>query len=126
MSSTKPRPPDGPGANGLRGGNNSYSLKTAMGGWIEDVGGAKEYKRGFTSKEFITECQHQQTGYNLKQSPEFGAGLPQRMALPRTSTEMFHPPSGPSTETWQTNTQVMIKRAGERYVRNFYFWYRLW
>ena len=60
--SNKQRPPNAPGPNGLRGGRNVYSLKTGVGNWIEDGGGASMYKRGFTTEAFETECQHQQIG----------------------------------------------------------------
>jgi hypothetical protein len=107
--SRRERPPDGPGANGLRGGRNAYSLKTANGNWIEDCGGAACYKRGFTSDNFQTECQHQQTGRSLQKDPEFGAALPRRYADPRTTTDVFNPPSGPQGDCWETNTQLMMK-----------------
>jgi hypothetical protein len=34
----KVRPQNGPGANGLRGGTNVYSTKTAIGTWMEEYG----------------------------------------------------------------------------------------
>jgi len=107
--SRRERPPDGPGANGLRGGRNIYSLKTANGNWIEDCGGSDCYKRGFTSDNFQTEGQHQQTGRSLQKDPEFGAALPRNYADSRTTTDVFNPPNGPQGSSWETNTQLMMK-----------------
>lgn len=107
--SRRDRPPDGPGANGLRGGRNSYSLKTANGNWIEDCGGSKFYKRGFTTDNFQTECQHQQTGRSLTKDAEFGAALPASYSDMRTTTDVFNPPSGPQGNTWESNSQQMMK-----------------
>lgn len=110
--SRRERPPDGPGSNGLRGGKNSYSLKTAHGNWIEDYGGSSMYKRGFTTDNYETECQHQQTGRSMCKDPEFGANLPRRYIDPRTTTDVFNPPAGPQSDTWETNTQAMLKSTG--------------
>lgn len=114
--SHKQRPPNAPGPNGLRGGRNIYSLKTGVGNWIEDAGGAAVYKRGFTTDDFETECQHQQMGRDLRKPPKFGAALPVALIEPRTTTDMFNPPSGPQDDTWQTSTQTMMKSAGARVV----------
>eukprot|EP01006_Ploeotia_vitrea_P004380 TRINITY_DN114445_c0_g1_i1.p1 TRINITY_DN114445_c0_g1~~TRINITY_DN114445_c0_g1_i1.p1 ORF type:complete len:352 (-),score=-4.24 TRINITY_DN114445_c0_g1_i1:83-1138(-) len=108
----KQRPPNAPGSNGLRGGKNCYSLKTANGNWIEDVGGSSVYKRGFTTDAFQTECQHQQLGYNMKKVSEFGADLPIKYIDPRTTIDTFNPRSGPLDNTWETNTQTMMKSSG--------------
>ena len=77
----KPRPNKGPGANGLRGGANVYSNKTAIGSWMESYGGPGGYKRGFSSDEFMTEGQNQQYGtIGANYTPElFGAPLPPRI-----------------------------------------------
>lgn len=75
MNNRKDRPQNGPGANGLRGGRKIYSGKTCLGGWLDDVGGTAGFHRGFTTDDFETECQHQQTGYGLPTRPIFGAAL---------------------------------------------------
>ena len=111
MNNRRERPPDGPGANGLRGGKNCYSLKTANGNWIEDYGGASCYKRGFTSDKFETEGQHAQTGRSLTRDPEFGAGLPKKFIDPRTTNDVFNPPAGGQEGQWETNTQTMMKNT---------------
>ena len=115
--SRKQRPPNGPGANGLRGGKNGYSLKTANGNWIEDAGGSALYKRGCTSDAYETECQHQQIGRTLTKSAEFGANLPDRYIDPRTTNDVFNPPAGPQDSTWVTNTQQMMKSSGARVLQ---------
>lgn len=94
-----------------------YSLKTAIGNWIEDAGGSSVYKRGFHSDAFQTECQHQQSGRRLQNDPIFGAGLPQDVLVPRKTTDIFNPSSGPQSSTWQTNTQTMLKTAGGRVLQ---------
>jgi hypothetical protein len=63
------------GANGLRG-KKVYSAKTACGPWLDAVGGPQGYRRGFTSSDFVTEAQAQQTGALISTRPkEFGAGI---------------------------------------------------
>jgi hypothetical protein len=119
--SKKSRPPNAPGPNGLRGGRNIYSLKTAVGNWIEDSGGSSVFKRGFHADSFQTECQHQQSGRDLVQDPKFGADLPVKYIDPRTTNDIFNPPAGPQPTTWQTNTQLMLKNSGNRVVSYFIF-----
>ena len=110
------RPPNAPGPNGLRGGRNVYSLKTAVGNWIEDTGGSNYYKRGFSSDAFETECQHQQKGRSAQKAGQFGAGLPDSFVRPRDTVDIFNPPAGPQDDSWETNTQNMLKNAGTRVV----------
>jgi hypothetical protein len=117
MSSRKSRPPNGPGANGLRGGRKTYSDKTAIGNWIEDYGGSEVYKRGFHSDAFQTECQHQQTGVTLTKDPVYGASLPKNFIDPRTTNDVFNPPAGPQSDLWQTNAQLMLKNSGQRVLQ---------
>lgn len=85
--SKKNRPTNGPGANHLRGGAGVYSAKTAVGTWMEGVGGPSGYTRGYTTDEFLTEAQIAQM--QGKKMPKYGAGLPPpRIALSdRTPTE---------------------------------------
>jgi len=79
----KRRPDNGPGANGLRGGVHTYSLKVQTGNWVENYGGPADYKRGFSTIDFETEGQHAQKGALLKGPAEFGAGLPLPQHLTR-------------------------------------------
>lgn len=116
--SKKDRPANGTGPNGLRGGRNVYSLKTAVGNWIEDKGGSAMYKRGFHSDNFETECQHQQTGRNLQKTPLFGADLPVVFQEPRKTRDIFNPAAGPQSDSWQTNTQSMLKQCGGRVMQS--------
>lgn len=87
MQSRKNRPTNGPGANNLRGGTGVYSEKTAVGTWMEAVGGPSGYCRGFTTDEFLTEAQVAQL--QGKKVAKYGAALPPpRIALSdRTPTE---------------------------------------
>jgi len=87
MQSKKNRPTNGPGANHLRGGAGVYSSKTAVGTWMESVGGPGGYCRGYTTDEFLTEAQIQQM--QGKKVPKYGAALPPpHIALnDRTPTE---------------------------------------
>ena len=119
MLSRKQRPPNAPGPNGLRGGQNAYpSGKTALGGWIEDQGGPGGFKRGFSSEEFITECQHQQMGASLKPPALYGAAIANRTRVekgPRTSTEVFNPETGPQSKEWITCTHLQMKEIQNPY-----------
>lgn len=122
MISRKNRPTNGPGANHLRGGPKVYSAKTAVGSWIENAGGPAGYHRGFTTEEFITECQHLQNGN--KKIKVYGSGLPldDEVEHPRKVKDLFHPRSGPTSSDWKTSTQVMMESVlvpkGEHSYRN--------
>lgn len=72
----------------MRGGAGVYSAKTAVGTWMEGVGGPSGYSRGYTTDEFLTEAQIQQM-QGKKRIPKYGAALPPpRIALSdRTPTE---------------------------------------
>lgn len=98
----KPRPLDGPGANGLRGGKNIYSSKVCIGGFIEDVGGPAMYSKGFTNADFDTEnTRYGQTHSSLK----YGAGLPVKVSVEKPSTfDVFAPAKELTSSTWQTTT----------------------
>lgn len=72
--SRKNRPINGPGANHLRGGVGIYSTKTAVGSWMDNVGGSSGYTRGFTTNEFLTEAQIAQM--QGKRVLKYGAALP--------------------------------------------------
>lgn len=71
----------------MRGGCGGYSAKTAVGSWMEGVGGPSGYSRGFTTDEFMTEAQVAQM--QGKKMSKYGAGLPPpHIALSdRTPTE---------------------------------------
>ena len=112
MTDKKQRPPNAPGPNGLRGGRNVYSGKTAIGNWIEDAGGSQYFKRGFTTDSFETEAQHQQKGRSLKRPDYYGANLPETFVDPRTTNDVFNPPKGPQASNWQTTTQSMLASTG--------------
>lgn len=108
--SKKPRPLDGPGANGLRGGRNVYpSGKTAIGVWLDEKGGPSGYKRGFTNSDYLTEGQVAQLGATLKKAPEFGAELcaPEHITRkPPCAGDLFNPVySGTGNRDWMSNTQ---------------------
>ena len=103
------RPPNAPGANGLRGGIKSYSLKTTTGQWLEGYGGPSGYQRGFTTVDFETEAQHAQIGATLKRDPQFGAALPNPAALyknaPRCADSFSE--AGKEKLDWKTSTIIM-------------------
>lgn len=92
----KQRPPNGPGANGLRGGTNLYSTKTVIGRWQDDLGGPMAFKRGFNTPEFETEAQHQQRGATLTAPAYYGSELP--------ITEDIYKTKDP---TWETTAKTM-------------------
>ena len=75
LKNRKQRPPNGPGANGLRGGTNLYSTKTTIGRWQDDIGGPSAFQRGFNTPEFETEAQHQQRGATLQGPSYYGSEL---------------------------------------------------
>lgn len=102
----KRRPDNGPGANGLRGGSRTYSVKVQTPNWVEMYGGPAYYKRGFTNVDFQTECQHQQKGATLTGPPQFGAGLP----LPA-----MHLKSDPSTADSFVETEYVDRRSTMQY-----------
>ena len=109
--SNKPRPANGPGSNGLRGGIKSYSAKTTTGAWLEEYGGPALYKRGFTTSDFQTEAQFAQLGVVRKGPPGFGAGLPLAEVVQhkQTNAEIFNPtPTEELNKTrWETNLLLM-------------------
>lgn len=96
----KPRPPDGPGANGLRGGKNLYSSKVCIGGYIEDVGGPAMYNPGFTTEDF--ESENQRYG-GAKATLKYGAGLPVRVNVEEPTTfDVFAPAKELNSSTWRS------------------------
>lgn len=103
------RPDNAPGANGLRGGTHTYSLKVQTGNWVEAYGGPADYKRGFSTVDFETEGQHAQKGATCKTPPEYGAGLPLAQHLTRK------PPccadSFSATEFVDTRSSMQITNA---------------
>ncbi len=109
MNKKHERPPNGPGNNGLRGGPKNYSSKTAVGTWLEEWGGPQYYQRGFSSDDFTTECQHQQTGATLSPPKLYGAELQNidKVRSPIKNSDVFQPPSGPGPDTWVTTTRDM-------------------
>jgi hypothetical protein len=108
MISRKNRPANGPGANHLRGPK-EYSAKTAVGSWIENAGGPAGYHRGFTTEEYMTECQHLQNGN--KKIRVYGSGLPldDEVENPRKVKDLFHPREGPTSTDWKSSSQVMME-----------------
>lgn len=107
MTSVKPRPANGPGANGLRGGIKQYVPKTITGHWLEEFGGPAGYKRGFTTAEYETEGQHQQTGAKFRPLKEFGPELPdESIGRPPSSPFKYDPKPG-DENPWATNSQLM-------------------
>eukprot|EP01031_Cornospumella_fuschlensis_P029745 gene29745-35918_t len=106
--SDRPRPPNAAGPNGLRGGIKTYTPKTITGPWLDALGGAAGYKRGFTTADYETEAQHQQKGALLNNEPEFGAGLPDEIQLNRPDSPFKYTVSKNNNENvWATNTKLM-------------------
>lgn len=106
MISNKPRPPDGPGSNGLRGGKKNYSARTAVGSWLDECGGPQGYSRGFHDPDFLTEAQNLQLSVTNKKLGEFGAGIKNPNGNGFTNKEVFQPPCHVD---WQTNYQAMTQ-----------------
>lgn len=103
--SSKPRPPNAAGSNGLRGGIKQYTPKTITGPWLEEIGGPSGFKRGFSSADYETEAQHAQKGVLAIKVGEYGAGLPgdKQLTLP---TSPFHYETS-SKDHFVTNAQLM-------------------
>ncbi len=75
--------------------------------YIDDVGGPQGFKRGFHHEDYMTEQQHQQSGYDNKVDPFYGADLPLASALrPRESKDTISPVGGMQSKDWATNTQL--------------------
>jgi hypothetical protein len=73
----------------------------------DDSGGPEGFKRGFHHEDYQTEQQHQQSGYNKKIDPFYGADLPLATKLkPRESKDTFAPETGMQSKDWATNTQL--------------------
>ena len=109
MINRKQRPPNGPGANGLRANLNSYnSGKVLLGRWVDDHGGPIGYRRGFTTEDFQTECQHQQLGVVQKRPQLYGAALPAVEAVknPFKPEDIFHPVTGLQPKDWSSNAHA--------------------
>jgi hypothetical protein len=106
---SKPRPLNASGPNGLRGGKKTYIPKTIVGRWQEEFGGPAGYKRGFTSPEFQTECQHQQLGANFRPPRIYGPELPNEYdePLPRTPFQYVTKAKENEPSPWLSNTQLM-------------------
>jgi hypothetical protein len=116
---SKPRPLDGPGANGLRGGRNVYeSGKTAIGVWLDAKGGPSGYKRGFHTTDYQTEAQTQQLGAIGRSAPYFGAELPNPEHLHRKPPKMgdlFDPLySGEQKLDYVTNTRALYSDRSKK------------
>jgi hypothetical protein len=120
INNKKQRPPNGPGSNGLRGGINLYSNKTAVGGWMDDVGGPSGYKRGFSTTDFQTEAQAQQLGATLKPVPYFGASLPHPSAIDGPESPLGGSREINKDSAWITNTQLLQRSVLNR-VSHFIF-----
>lgn len=106
MTSVKPRPPNASGPNGLRGGIKQYVPKTITGRWLEEFGGPSGYRRGFTTVEYETEGQHQQTGARFRPSKEFGPELPDEFTTkPPSSPFKYETANSSSSEMWMTTTR---------------------
>lgn len=108
MTSAKPRPANGPGSNGLRGGIKTFVPKTITGHWLEEFGGPSGYKRGFTTVEYETEGQHQQKGALFRLPREFGPELPDENTenLPSSPFQYTNNKS-PTDDPWLTTSQRM-------------------
>jgi hypothetical protein len=119
------RPPNGPGPNGLRGGRNVYNSKTAVGPWLESVGGPSGYDRGFTTEAFQTEAQHQQLGaFKQKIATHYGAALPRTIEeLTPTAADTLSSKSGLRND-WTTTTRNMTTYEGKTAVSFFSFSFR--
>lgn len=119
MMTRKMRPNDGPGSNGLRGGTKSFNDKTAVGPWLDSVGGPSGYRRGFTTKDFETEAQMQQLGVVRKAPPLYGAGLPASVSIkpPSVASNFQNELRG---DEWTTTTQTMTSYAGKAVDREFH------
>jgi hypothetical protein len=112
MTSVKPRPPNGPGSNGLRGGQNSFpSGKTAIGGWMDEVGGPQGYKRGFTTRDFETEAQLQQIGASMQRAAFYGAPLPESVyeATPSVADNFNNPKIKRDYDPFSTTQHEALK-----------------
>jgi len=113
----KPRPVDGTGSNGLRGGKQLYSNKTALGGWLDDVGGPSGFQRGFHSEDFVTTSQQQQQGVIVARKggqQRYGAALPAAIETKPPSVADIFQNSGNKKHEWTTTTRNMMSRAGEQ------------
>jgi hypothetical protein len=106
INNKKLRPQNAPGSNGLRGGVNLYSTKTAVGRWQDDIGGPAGYKRGFTTVAFETEAQHQQLGVIQKRSPFYGAMLPTKEQLDLPASPLSGSNKLDRKDQFLTNTQM--------------------
>lgn len=102
--SSKPRPPNASGPNGLRGGIKQFSNKTATGPWLENYGGAQGYKRGFSSADYQTEAQYAQLGATLKTTGYYGAELPDTL---EKSLNPFKYEGTQGPDAWKSNTALM-------------------
>jgi hypothetical protein len=127
--SSKPRPPNASGPNGLRGGIKTFAPKTITGPWLEELGGSAGYKRGFTSADYITEAQHQQlSGYKQK-IPDFGNELPDDIQIRRPNSPFKYDPahSFKSTDVspWLTSTKLMGLSTSAKKVMCSTFHYSL-
>lgn len=121
--SNKPRPMDGPGANGLRGGRNVYcSGKTAIGVWLDEKGGPSGYKRGFHTEDYSTEAQVQQQGALQTKAPYFGSELPNPEHLHRKPPKMgdlFDPLySGEQKMDYQTCSRLLYSDQSKKFEEN--------
>lgn len=106
MTSVKPRPANASGPNGLRGGIKQFIPKTITGRWLEEVGGPAGYRRGFTTVEYETEAQYQQTGARFRLPKEFGPELPdEHYSQPPSSPFKYESKTSDPTEMWMTTSR---------------------
>jgi hypothetical protein len=101
----------------LRGGAGVYSTKTAVGTWMEGVGGPVGYSRGYTTDEFLTEAQIQQM--QGKKPAKFGAALPPpHIALSdRTPTEFALSVVDTGTDHFKSTTTMDLEAINRAPVR---------
>ena len=116
IANKKVRPPNGPGPNGLRGGRNTFSGKTAVGPWLDAVGGPSGYSRGFTTDDYQTEAQYQQLGAIQQKAPRFGAALPKSIVdQTPAAADTLSSKSGFQND-WSTTTTVMTTYQDKSFV----------
>jgi hypothetical protein len=114
----KQRPLNGPGSNGLRGGTRIYTNgKTAVGGWLDHVGGPSGYRRGFTTLDFETETQKQQQDVLTRRPPYYGAPLPLQVNEKLPSAEDNFMKKNNEVNMFESTTREMMTYDGKEVVR---------
>jgi len=111
------------GTNTLRGGKNTYSVKTKISNWVEHQHVPGQPGQGFTTAHFRTNTQDQQT--NGRGFQRFGTGLPPASSETMNYQNVICPYKKQSEQVWGSMTQTIHARPDRAEWNEFSTTFRL-